>query len=204
MEVLGVAANPYNYNAVYPRNRNVGCKAANQSNAAVFTTPSNINLHIGNEDDPDGKAIGLLGFPDGSSTSVFKAQNYSEVHPVFKVKTYDSKGNMTEVEIDASKVDPKNATLQEMMALDEYRQLKGEETFGDELMLSAGRLHGDNVSGSYEDFFSKEDWTSEIADFMDMQYKLGNMDGYLRFKKAYDIIMEISNSQTSDDSINTR
>lgn len=200
MAVSGVGTNPYNYNAAYTRNRSSAGKVANQSTAAVSTTPSNITLHIGSEDDPDGKAIGLLGFPDGSSTSVFKGQNYTTDHPVFTVKTWDADGNMTETEIDASKVDPGNASLQEMMALNANRQLNGEEDFGDQLMMSAGRLHGDEVAGSYEDFFSKNNWMAEIKDFMDMQYQLGNMAGYLQYKKAYDIMQAISDHQTSDDS----
>ena len=199
MAVSGVGTNPYNYNAAYTRNRSSAGKVANQSTAAVSTTPSNITLHIGSEDDPDGKAIGLLGFPDGSSTSVFKGQNYTTDHPVFTVKTWDADGNMTETEIDASKVDPGNASLQEMMALNANRQLNGEEDFGDQLMMSAGRLHGDEVAGSYEDFFSKNNWMAEIKDFMDMQYQLGNMAGYLQYKKAYDIMQAISDNQTLDD-----
>ena len=200
MAVSGVAANPYNYNAAYTKNRSAAGRAANRSTATVPTTPANITLHIGSEDDPDGKAIGLLGFPDGSSTSVFKGQNYTRENPVFTVKTWDADGNMTETEIDASKVDPGNASLQEMMALNANRQLNGEEDFGDQLMMSAGRLHGDEVTGSYEDFFSKNNWMAEIKDFMDMQYQLGNITGYMKYKKAYDIMQAISDSRASDDS----
>ena len=201
MGIAGIAGNSYmNYNTSYTKRNAASNRASTQASNTMDVAPATINLHIGSEDSPDGKAVALLGFPDGSSTSVFKGQDYTTDHPVFKVKTWDAAGNMTETEIDASKVDPANASLQEMMALDADRNLKGEESFGDELMLAAGRLHGDEVSGSYEDFFSKNNWMSEIEDFMDMQFQLGNQDGYLRYKKAFDILQEISDNHASTDS----
>lgn len=201
MSIPGLGSYTYsNYSTQYQKN-----SASNiQTAGAMGTASSNLTLHIGSEDSADGKALGAIGFPDGSSTSVFKGEAYTEDNPVFKVKTWDAEGNVTEALIDASKVDPYNATLQEMMVLNANRRLNGEETFEDGLLYTAGLINGDGARASYRDFFTKADWVSKIADCMDMQYQLGNMEGYLRYKKAYEILKTIDDEISDIGSISDR
>ena len=190
MGIAGVSTNSYNYYGMqYPKNSHVkGSGTTNTSGVA----PSTHTIH-GNSQEY-GKVLGGIGFPDGSNASVYKSKNYTTDNPVFLVMTWDAEGNKTETEIDASKVDPSNASLQEMMALNANRKLNGEESFEDEVMMSAGRLHGDETSSGYEDFFTKNNWISEIEDFMDMQHMLGNVAGYLRYKRASEILQSVSDA----------
>ena len=190
MRVAGINNHAYYYRTKQQKGSRAGGGGFTEKSLA----PSNCVLHMGSEESKDGKALGMLGFPDGSSSSVFKGEGYTTDNPIFKVKTWDAKGSMTETEIDASKVDPANASLQEMMALNAYRQLNGGESFGNELMMSAGRLHEDGTASGYDDFFSKGNWIAEWKDFMEMQYQLGNMPGYLRYKRAVMLLQNISDA----------
>ena len=190
MGIAGVGTNSYNYCGVqYPKSSNT--KQSNTANIA----PSTHTIHGDSKE--YGKVLGGIGFPDGANSAVYQSKNYTANNPVFMVVTWDAEGNKTEKEIDASKVDPANASLQEMMALNANRKLNGEDSFEDEVMMSAGRLHGDETASGYDDFFTKNNWISEIEDFMNMQYRLGNMGGYLQYKKVSELLQSVSDAITN-------
>lgn len=190
MTVTGIGKNPYDYYGMqHPKNHN-----AKQSGTANAVNKASPNYTLHGDSKEYGKVLGGIGFPDGSNASVYKDKEYTTDNPLFLVMTWDAQGNKTETKIDASKVDPANASLQEMMALNANRHLNGEDSFENELMMAAGRLHGDEAASGYDDFFSKNNWISEMEDFMDMQYMLGNMAGYLRYKRVSEIMQSISDT----------
>ena len=53
---------------------------------------------------------------NGSTGEVYKAQDYTLEHPVYRIKSWDATGNLTEHVIDVSQVDPKNCNTYEMYA----------------------------------------------------------------------------------------
>ena len=52
----------------------------------------------------------------GSSISVYMTQDFDAANPVYKVKTWDKSGNVTEQMVDVSKIDPENCDTAEMYA----------------------------------------------------------------------------------------
>ena len=53
---------------------------------------------------------------DGSTGEVYKAQDYTLEHPVYRIKSRDAAGNLTEQMVDVSQVNPKNCNTYEMYA----------------------------------------------------------------------------------------
>ncbi len=55
------------------------------------------------------KPLGALGDKGNSSITVYKPKDFDLGNPVYKVKTWDAEGNVTERMVDVSKVDAKNS-----------------------------------------------------------------------------------------------
>ena len=53
-------------------------------------------------------------------TVVYKTQDFDPENPVYKVKTWDTEGNVTERMIDVSKIDTKNCNSFEILAYTTY------------------------------------------------------------------------------------
>ena len=130
---------------------NVGCylgtssyysqktKVSTGQSVTSFGNTAGIHLHM---TDPDGgdNALTSVGFPDGSSASVYSAKGYSE----YTVKYWNSNGSISEYEYDADEVDPGNAHYLEMLAFTSHLDLTGQtkNAFGDFISAARG-VNGD-------------------------------------------------------------
>jgi len=175
---------------------NVGCyfgtssyysqktKVSTGQSVTSFGNTAGIHLHM---TDPDGgdNALTSVGFPDGSSASVYSAKGYSE----YTVKYWNSNGSISEYEYDADEVDPGNARYLEMLAFTSHLDLTGQtkNAFGD--FISAARGVNGDITYNSENILSQFDFRQMTEDFMGAQYRFGNMAGYLSVKNLYDHMM---------------
>jgi len=104
-------------------------QATNNPQSATFYVPPNSRS---NTLQLDGNALvsGAVRLPGGAfmSASVFKADGFSAANPVFLVRGIDADGSSFEAEINIHNVNPRNATLIEMFALDGYLTAKNGHT----------------------------------------------------------------------------
>lgn len=129
----------------------------------------------------------------GNSTSVYKSTDFNESNPVYLVKTWDVQGNVTEKEVNMNEVDLRACNVYEMYAYSCYlsdtgKYMNAETTFMKSLPV------GNDMSqfglASQKDIYTKKvDWLSIIKGWMDMQYNVGNMKGYLDYKGFYDFML---------------
>lgn len=142
-------------------------------------------LHISNE--IDGESIGAACGTDYSVT-VYKPKDFDAENPVYKVKLWDKDGNTTERMVDVSKVDPRNSDFIDMFAYSSHLSASGEcPSAQSAFMRSAGNPHGLD-DRTYKDLFQETDWVSALADAMQTQYKVGNIEGYLDYKPFWDFL----------------
>ena len=56
-------------------------------------------------------------------------------------------------------------------------------------MGSHAHYQGEQGGGSdYGDLFKQTDWLAVVKNIMDMQYRLGNMKGYMDYKSFFDFL----------------
>lgn len=152
-----------------------------------FKTGACINLKMTDEATGD-KALISVGFPDGRSVSVFKADNYSDENQQYAVRSWTKEGDNSEYIVDPTKIDARQASYYDMLAYSTYLDVTGKtkNAFGDFLSASRG-INGDK---EYDDASSniKRDFKSLINVFMQAQYNAGNIAGYMSVKSFYDLI----------------
>lgn len=118
-----------------------------------------------------------------TSMSVYEPKGFDPKNPIYKVKVWDPDGNMTEHMVDISKIDPNNCSTIEMYAYSAHLSGTGECPDALTKFMMAHAHQRDAGGGdSYEDMFKNVDWVSVIKDAMAMQYRIGNMEGYLGYK----------------------
>ena len=155
-------------------------KTANVKRGQGFT------LHWFDNKEGD-KAIGACGLSGGSAT-VYKPSDFDPENPVYKVKVWDAAGNVSEERmVDVSKVDPQNSDFIDMLAYSGHLADSGEcpGAFGAFIDSSANPHGSGSVYGSYLD---KMDWKGIVKYAMQLQYDLGNINGYMFYKKFWDFL----------------
>ena len=122
----------------------------------------------------------------GLSYSVYKTPDFDPENPVYKVKTWDKSGNVTERMVDVSKVDPKNCDTAEMYAYTANLKESGKGSFEDTVLKAAVAKAVKNAaqrsSGSWS-FSEKTDWVKIVNDIMQSEYSYGDLKGYMEWKK---------------------
>ena len=112
--------------------RNVaGGKFAEQAAEAAQATAT---LHGADEGTGDIAISSWADVVSGSSISVYKTQDFDASNPVYKVKTWDKSGNVTEQMVDVSKVDPENCDTAEMYAYTANLKESGKGSFEDTVL----------------------------------------------------------------------
>ena len=164
---------------------NKGVKHNINQVAGSFNTGSCINLKMTDEDSGN-KALTCVGFPNGGSVSVFKAEGYTDSNPQYMVKYWDKNGEETEYTVNPTEVNPENASYFDMLAYSTYLDLTGQTKngFGDFLTASRG-VNGD-LEYDAQSMNTKMNFKSLVKEFMQAQYDAGNMVGYLSFKRFYE------------------
>ena len=96
MSIAGI--NGYNYSNYYTGTKRNTAKANGMNSGLlsnVSSTSSNITLHMSGTED-SGNALTAVGFPDGSSASVYKSDAYDSANLEYRVRYWDKEGNYTD------------------------------------------------------------------------------------------------------------
>lgn len=175
-----------NYPVYIPGKATGGVSNNNFSSQINQTKTGNIHtLHW--FDTPEGdKPLGALGDKGNSSITVYKPKDFDPENPVYKVKTWDAEGNVTERMVDVSKVDVKNSDRADMFAYACYLTDNGQypEAQNTFCRIPIYDEQPENLSDSFK--AGKFNWLELAESFMKMQYDAGNLQGYLDFKKFVD------------------
>jgi len=138
-------------------------------------------------DTPEGdKPLGALGDKGNSSITVYKPKDFDPENPVYKVKTWDAEGNVTERMVDVSKVDVTNCDRADMFAYACYLTDSGQypEAQSTFCRIPVSDEQPENLSDSFQ--AGKFNWLRLAENFMQMQYDAGNLQGYLAYRKFVD------------------
>lgn len=148
------------------------------------TQTSDITLHYTGANGD--KALTAVGFPDGTSASVYRADNYNDADPEYRVRYWGKSGDYTDTIVRISDVDPENGSYLEMLAYAAYSDVQGytSDAFGN-FLSAAGGVNGD-ITYDESSVNVKNNFMNMVRDYMQMQYDTGNLAGYLSFKKFYD------------------
>ena len=169
------------------------------SNAADSNNTTNISsghlvLHgIFGETDSEGYTVaGAWGDArTNTSTTVYKPADFDENNPVYRVKIWDSQGNVTERDVNLNEVNVSNCDTFDFYAYSCYLSNSGKYPSAmQDFMMTNAHYAGEEGFGksSYGDMFAKVDWTSVIKSLMDMQYHCGNIKGYWDYRNFYDYL----------------
>ena len=149
------------------------------------TAPTAI-LHGNDEETGDIAVFAWADLINGSSYTVYKTQDTNSENPVYKVKTWDTSGNVTERMIDASKVDPKNCDTLEMYTYAVHLKESGKGDFKETILQVATAAAVKNAEqkgvGAW-DYSTKINWIETIKDIMQSVYDYGDLKGYMEWKK---------------------
>ncbi len=150
-------------------------------------------LHGAEEDSGDSMVSSWADVVNGTSISVYKPQDFNPDHPVYKVKTWDKAGNVTEQMVDVSKVDPRNCDTSQMYAYTCHLKESGKGSFEDTVLKAAVAKSVENAeqraAGAW-DFAEKRDWVEIVKDIMESEYRYGDLKGYMEWKKFLGLLEE--------------
>ncbi|RKJ48780.1 hypothetical protein D7X25_20295 [bacterium 1XD42-8] len=181
MNVNGIGAAGYETRRI---ERNVaGGKFAEQAAEAAQTTAT---LHGVDEGFGDIVISSWADVVSGSSISVYKTQDFDASNPVYKVKTWDKSGNVTEQMVDVSKVDQKNCDTAEMYAYTANMKESKKGSFEDTVLKAAvakAVKNGEQRSAGSWSFSEKTDWAKIVNDIMQSEYRYEDLKGYMEWKK---------------------
>ncbi len=183
-------------NAVKSGFENHISNVANSSNIAKTTSLSSGNLVIhgifGETDSEGYTVVGAWGDAQtGTSTTVYKPADFDESNPVYRVKIWDSYGNVTERDVNLNEVNVSNCDTFDFYAYSCYLSNSGKYPSAmQDFMMTHAHYKGEEGFGksSYSDMFVKFDWTSVIKSLMSMQYRCGNIKGYWDYRNFYDFL----------------
>ena len=181
MSISGIGTS--NYTTGYTAKRAVRNASADNFENTINTKKSSgvFTLHYFDNKDGD-TAIGACGNKDGGSVTVYKPKDFDPSNPMYKVREWDSNGNMTERMTNVLEVDPQNADFCDMYAYSCYLTDSG--TYSDAqnvFMRARGFSTDDNLSAA-------TNWLNVIKTAMQTQYDAGNMIGYFDYKRFFDFL----------------
>lgn len=180
MSISGIGTS--NYITGYATKRAVRNTPANNFENTINSQNSNgvFTLHYFDNEDGD-TALGACCNNSGSVT-VYKPKDFDPSNPMYKVREWDSNGNMTERMTNVLKVDPRNADFCDMYAYSCYLTDSGAYPDAQDVFMRArGFYTNDNLSAA-------TNWLNVIKTAMQTQYDAGNMIGYFDYKRFFDFL----------------
>ena len=169
------------------RNETGGNFAKQAAEAAQATAQtSTAILHGYDEETGDIAIFSNVDLVNNLSITVYKTQDFDSDNPVYKVKTWNKDGNVTERMIDVSKVDPKNCDTAEMFAYTANLKESGKGSFEDTVLKAAvakAVRNAEQRSSASWSFSEKTDWVKIVNDIMQSEYSYGDLKGYMEWKK---------------------
>ena len=186
MEISGVTRNHW---SEYEINKN-GKSASDQKFANNITstaqTDKSATLHGSNELTGDIAISSWADVINGSSSTVYKTQDFNPAHPVYKVVTWDKNGNTTERMVDVSKVDPQNCDTVEMYAYTANLKETGKGNFKETVLKAAiakAASHLEQQTSTSWDYSKNVNWVETVKELMQSAYSYGDLKGYLEWQK---------------------
>ncbi|MDE7342102.1 MAG: hypothetical protein K2N80_16355 [Lachnospiraceae bacterium] len=190
MSVSGIGSTDYSaawYNTRKTEKNVSGTSFATQA-AQVAAQTSPIILHGSDEETGDIAVICNAYLINDLSTTVYKTQDFEPNNPVYKVKTWDKDGNVTERMVDVSKIDPKNCDTTEMYAYAANLIESGKGSFEDIMgMVGIAKHRGQKNCESWS-YSTKMNWIDIVNDIMQEQYNFGNLKGYMEWKTFLELL----------------
>ncbi len=196
MSVSGIETTGYQIAGYDTRKteRNVaGGNFAKQAEEAAQATAqtSTAILHGSDEETGDIAIFSNVDVVNNSSITVYKTQDFDPNNPVYKVKTWDNDGNVTERMIDISKVDPKNCDTAEMYVYTANLKESGKGSFEDTVLKAAVAKAVKNAEqrnfGTWS-FGAKMNWVDIVKDIMQSEYSYGDLKGYMEWQKFLELL----------------
>lgn len=187
---IGAGGYPMDY-AAWGTERNKAEESTANTSWTVKSQNHDVVLH-GTESEEDGKVVTAWAcVTENTSMTVYEPEGFDPAHPVYKVKVWDARGNVTERMVDVSKVDPANCDTIDMYAYSAYLSKSGkcQDALTKFMMTHA---HHKDMSGDYspDNLFDKVNWMEIVKKVMKMQYDAGNLQGYLEYKKFLGVLTE--------------
>lgn len=187
MHVSGIGAAGYPM-AVYGTRKtenkvsggNFAKQAARAAQVTAQTSP--IILHGSDEETGDIAIVSEAYVIDNSAITVYKTRDFDPNNPVYKVKTWDKDGNVTERMVDVSKVDPKNCDTVEMYAYAANLIESGKGSFEDIMRIvgsAKDRGRGNCESWNYS---TKMNWVDILKDITQELYVVKDFKSYMEWK----------------------
>ncbi len=185
---IGAIGTSKNYSG-YHNNKAVPKAGTKSFENTVANTNKNIVIHgiMGEKTEAGDTVVGAWGNAiTGTSTTVYKPQDFDENNPVYYMKIWDKDGNVTERTVNLNEIDPKNCNSFDMYAYCCYASDSGKNSSAmTNFMRSHAYYQGERGGGSdYENL----DWLAVLKNIMSMQYQLGNMKGYMDYKDFFDFL----------------
>ena len=186
MNVNGIGAVGYPATGYETRKTERNASGGDFAKQAAEAAQAAAILHGSDEKTGDIAIFSNVDIVNNLSITVYKTQDFDASNPVYKVKTWDKDGNVTERMIDVSKVDPKNCDTAEMYAYTANLKESGKGSFEDTVLKAAVAKAVSNAelrnSGAWS-FSTKMNWVDIVKDIMQSEYSYGDLKGYLEWQK---------------------
>ena len=148
-------------------------------------TSAELRLH-GKADAGTGEQIvgSFINVQAGTSSAIYKTKDFDESAPVYHVKTWDMDGNMTERMVDLSKLNPRSSDEVDMYTYSWHLNNSGQYPQA-QLKFAVARAYQQaaQASGFQSYMPTKTNWVDVVNSLMQTQYNVGNLQGYLDYKK---------------------
>ena len=186
MSISGIGAAGYPAAGYETRKTERNVAGGNFAKQAAEAAQATATLHGAEEGSGDITVFSGAEIVSGSSYSVYKTQDFDPENPVYKVKTWDKSGNVTERMVDVSKLDPKNCDAAEMYAYTADLKESGKGSFEDTVLKAAvakAVKNAEQRSSASWNFSEKTDWVEIVKGIMQSEYSYGDLKGYMEWKK---------------------
>lgn len=137
--------------------------------------------------DVEGEPIGACGLADGGSVTVYKPKGFDPENPIYQVKIWDGAGNVTERTVDIAKVDFNHCDYIDGLAYASHLTDCGKCPEAQSAFIRAqANPHGEGTV--FDSITDKMNWMGILKYAMQLQFDLGNMAGYIEYKKFWDFL----------------
>lgn len=194
MNVEGIGTNRHVWDSEYRVSRRTGAVASFRKTMekAVNKSQGNVIHGLWGEKNQEGDTV-VGAWTDASantSVTVYRPENFDEKNPVYKMKIWDSEGNVTERSVNLKEVNPWNSDSFDMYAYSCYAGESGKYASAVQNYMGTYAHYADGLMGgsSYYSMMQPTNWLNAVSSVMNMQYGLGNMSGYMGYKGFYDLL----------------
>lgn len=163
----------------------VGNRTSTGISSVGNRTATGMTLH-GKADAGTGEQIvgSFINVQAGTSSAIYKTKDFDESAPVYHVKTWDMDGNMTERMVDLSKLNPRSSDEVDMYTYSWHLNNSGQYPQA-QLRFAVARAYQQAAqAGGFQSYMpTKTNWVDVVNSLMQTQYNVGNLQGYLDYKK---------------------